>query len=368
MVLKEELHVYARENGIPLLGVAGVEPFVRAHASMVLRGQSGYLSGWEEKDLCLRTQPQRVMPGARTLISIALPYFNEQAAPSGNLWGRVSRSAWGKDYHQVVQIKLEGLMNFLSNRSPQPITYRLMVDTGPLADREVANRAGIGHFGKNCTIITRDYGSWVFLGEALIDLEMDPDPPARGECGCCDLCISACPTGALTAPYTLNATKCLAYITQQPGSIPRQLRPLLGNRLYGCDLCQEVCPGNRIVNLAGSLESGAKMEAIFPSLSSLIDMDEHHFQLRWGNTSAAWRGRRNMIRNGVVALGNSGDIMAIPPLIKALAHPSPVIRGHAAWALGRIGGKEARQALEQRGTSEREGGVLEEIELALSQN
>ncbi|MHB1126104.1 MAG: tRNA epoxyqueuosine(34) reductase QueG [Bacillota bacterium] len=365
MALKDKMLAYALENGIPLLGVSGVEPFDRASPVLAEREKRGFLSGWEEKDVDLRNFPQRVMPGAKALISVAIPYFvPEQLTSAGDLSGRVSRSAWGKDYHTVLKQKLEGLMSFLSRYCP--VKYRLMIDKGPLPDREAASRAGIGHFGKNCNIITRDYGSWVFLGQALIDLEIEPDAPAQGECGRCDHCIRACPTGALVAPYTLNATRCLSYITQLPGSIPREFRPLLGNRLYGCDFCQEVCPSNMNAKPGGSPDFYPEHDHAFPLLPPLIDMDEQDFRARWGLTSAAWRGRRNFIRNAVVALGNSGDDRAVPSLIKALGHPSPVIRGHAAWALGQIGGKDAKQALEQASSGESDPVAREEAVMALA--
>ena len=416
--LKSKLKDFSRSIGIEVIGVTHASPFMRLDDVLRERDRDGYRSPFEERDVGLRCDPGRVMPGARSIIAIAVPYatsagpgaapfagnagkpgFDAQNPeqetsqdPRGRPRGRISMSSWGRDYHVVVGSILQQLSDFLTQNSPRPVRLASFVDTGQLVDRAIAWRAGIGWYGKNCSIFTRKYGSWVFLGEILTDLELEPDTPwagagspepAAGEryeggedgCGDCDICLRACPTGALDPrrPYVTNANICLSYITQVRGFVPRDMRTKMGFRLYGCDTCQEVCPRNERVAPAGlDAFRPRSRDDVAPDLLDVLTMSNSRFKEVYGLTAAGWRGRTVLQRNAVIALGNLRDDhgidVAIPILKACLDDPRPVIRGHAAWSLGTVGGTRGRRYLEDRYRREDDARVKEEIVAALDQS
>jgi epoxyqueuosine reductase len=244
---------------------------------------------------------------------------------------------------------------------------RMLVDTARIVDRAVAQRAGTGWFGKNTNIINPAYGSWILLGEILTSLELAPDPPLRKHCGACALCITACPTGAITAPYTLDSNRCISYLTiEHRGPISRELRPLIGDWIFGCDICQEVCPPAKkgVVTNHPPFQA-ATPEAARPSLIPLLHITEEEFRARFAGSPIKRARREGLQRNVAIALGNSGDRRAVPALALALETAAPLVRGHAAWALGRLGGTEATVALARRLDVEDDDWVREEIILAL---
>jgi epoxyqueuosine reductase len=245
---------------------------------------------------------------------------------------------------------------------------RYYVDTGPVIDRAAARRAGIGWFGKNTLIITkRKYGSWVFLGEILTDLEIAPDAEADGDCGQCRICLDACPTGAIVAPYTVDARRCISYLTiEHRGVIPRDLRPHIGDHIFGCDICQAVCPHNVRTAAARHPELAPRHDAgLRPELIPLLNISEPEFQRRFRGSPVKRTKRRGLRRNVAVALGNAGDPAAVPALAEALEDADALVRVHAAWALGRIGGADARGHLRRRSRCERDPEVRDEIDCAL---
>ena len=255
----------------------------------------------------------------------------------------------------------------LSERLGHPIKSRWYVDDGPMLDRAVAQRAGIGWFGKNTNILSPTHGSWVFLGQVITDLELDPDPPMKKTCGSCVRCIDACPTGAIVAPYVIDNTLCISYQTiENRGPMPRSLRPFMLDWVFGCDICQDVCPVNR---KAASTREGAFNTERYSTLElqSLLEMIEEEFRQRFRNSPIKRAKGVGLQRNACVALGNSGDPAAVPGLARALKEAEPLVRGHAAWALGRIGGEDATRALEQALSLERESQVLEEIQESLQE-
>ena len=255
----------------------------------------------------------------------------------------------------------------LSERLGHPIKSRWYVDDGPMLDRAVAQRAGIGWFGKNTNILSPTHGSWVFLGQVITDLELDPDPPMKKTCGSCVRCIDACPTGAIVAPYVIDNTLCISYQTiENRGPMPRSLRPFMLDWVFGCDICQDVCPVNR---KAASTREGAFNTERYSTLElqSLLEMTEEEFRQRFRNSPIKRAKGVGLQRNACVALGNSGDPAAVPGLARALKEAEPLVRGHAAWALGRIGGEDATRALEQALSLERESQVLEEIQESLQE-
>ena len=365
----------ARAAGFDLCGIATAAPFAlegRALAEWVAQGYHGEMT-YMARNAPRSPAPAAVVPDVRSLVVVAI-YYGDAApggaddAPSTGPRGRISRYAHGEDYHRVMEPRLRRLAEFLRERGARVARY--YVDTGPVIDRAAARRAGIGWFGKNTMIITqRAYGSWVFLGEILTDLEIAPDAEAEGDCGRCRICLDACPTGAIVAPYTVDARRCISYLTiEHRGAIPRDLRPQIGDHIFGCDICQAVCPHNvrtaatRHPELAPRPETGPR-----PDLIPLLNITEAEFRRRFRGSPVKRTKRRGLRRNVAVALGNAGDPAAVPALGGALDDAEALIRAHAAWALGRIGGEAARGYLNRRFVEERDPAVREEIELALKE-
>jgi epoxyqueuosine reductase len=349
--LKAEMKAAARSLGIDKIGVASAEPFDGLRQRLERHRALGRESGFEEPDLDKRTNPALLMEDPRSIIAIAVAYPSKlREAPKsgpGARRGILSRSAWGRDYHDVLRDRLGRLEAWLRERAPE-LRALSMTDTGALVDRAVAERAGIGWSGKNCAIITPEFGSWVYLGEMITNLPLPPDTPVTEMCGECTKCLDACPTGALVGPGELNAQACVSYLTQTKGFLSDAQMRKIGNRLYGCDTCQIVCPVNRGKDWTQHEEFTPDPETVKPLLVPLLAMSNREFRERFGASAAAWRGKKPIQRNAVIALGHFRDQSALPALIRVLKDdPRPVLRGTAAWALGRIGGAEAERALRE---------------------
>lgn len=367
---KEAIIRYATEIGIDKIRFATADPFLELKERLVTHRDHGFESGFEEPDLEKRTEPELILPEARSLIAIALAYPSKMKDPPksepGAYRGILSRSAWGTDYHHVLRDKMEKLSSFIRELEPVAM-IESMVDTGELSDRAVAERAGIGWSGKNCAIITPEFGSWVYLGELLTNLPLPPDKPIEEGCGDCNICVDACPTDALVQGGQLNAQRCVAFLTQVKDFIPDEFRAKIGNRLYGCDTCQTVCPKNKGKNFEFHPEFVPDPEVAKPLLLPILSMGNREFKETFGKSSAAWRGRKPIQRNAILALAHFKDKSAVPALISLLQKdPRPVIRGTAAWALGKIGGDQAGTALEEAATTEQDDGALEEIKKGLA--
>lgn len=329
---------------------------------------------WMEREPSRRGDPTAVLPGARTVISVALGYYRGEwpseatsGAPDAPARGKVARYAWGRDYHKRLRKKLLRLARAIRALEP---TSRILayVDTGPVLDRAWAERSGLGWIGKNTNVIRKEAGSWTFLGEILTDLAIEPDPPAKNYCGQCSRCIAACPTGAIVGPYELDARRCISYLTiEHRGPIPLELRPQIGTRIFGCDDCQEVCPWNRFATPTANPDFAERPGQQTPELIPLLTLDAAGFVARFQGTALRRAGRDRFVRNVAVALGNLVDRRAVAPLRRALQEdPSALVRGHAAWALGRIGGEEARVALVEAALREEDPEARREIEYARS--
>lgn len=357
---------YATEIGIDKIGFASADPFTTLKERLIEHREKGYESGFEEPDLEKRTDPGLLVEGARSLISIAMAYPSKLENPPksepGAYRGILCRAAWGTDYHHVLREKLDKLAQFIKELEPDA-QIESMVDTGELSDRAVAERAGIGFVGKNCAVITPEFGSWVYLGELVTNLPLPSDSPIEEGCGDCNICVDACPTGALVQGGQLNAQRCVAFLTQVKDFIPDEFRGKIGNRLYGCDTCQTVCPKNRRINMNHHSEFQPDPETAKPLLIPLLEMSNKEFKQRFGLSSSSWRGKKPIQRNAILALAHFKDKSAVPHLTRLLASdPRPVIRGTAAWALGKIGGEDARAALEMYREKEEAPEVLLEIE------
>jgi epoxyqueuosine reductase len=367
---KQAIIEYAEKIGIDKIGVASADPFVELKQRLLEHREKGYESGFEEPDLDKRTEPERILSGAKSIIAIALAYpsklENAPKSEPGAYRGMLSRSAWGTDYHQVLREKLDKLAQFIYQLEPNA-QIESMVDTGALSDRAVAERAGIGWIGKNCALITPEFGSWVYLGEMVTNLPLPPDTPVEEGCGECNLCVEACPTGALVQGGQLNAQRCVSFLTQVKDFIPDEFRGKIGNRLYGCDTCQVVCPKNKGKHFSHQEAFRPDPEVAKPLLLPLLSMSNKEFKERFGASSASWRGKKPIQRNAILALAHFKDRSAVPDLIRLMENdPRPVIRGTAAWALGKIGGEEAKAALEKAKECEKTTEVLEEVEKGLA--
>jgi epoxyqueuosine reductase len=324
-------------------------------------GQMTYLAREPER----RFDPRAIDSSLRSVISLAYPYAAVGGHPdaSGNwresLRGRIAAYAFGPDYHDYVLTAARRVAGRIKEVSVAS-TARVYVDTGPVFEREWARESGIGWFGKNTNILNREHGSYFFLAEIFTDLEFDSSPANYGEfCGTCRKCIDLCPTNALGGGYLLEPRLCISYLTiELKGAMPAELRPRIGNWIFGCDICQEVCPWNgRGDHLRGELQ---------PYMPELMRLDDAGFSTRFGKTALRRAKRRGLLRNVAVALGNSGNHEAIPSLIDAFeSDEEGLVRGHCAWALGRIGGAKARRALELRRNREPDDAVRSEIAAAL---
>ncbi|GAB1533601.1 MULTISPECIES: tRNA epoxyqueuosine(34) reductase QueG [Brevibacillus] len=367
---KQSIIDYAKEIGIDKIGFASADPFTTLKERLLVHREKGYESGFEEPDLEKRTNPELLLDGARSLISIALAYPSKLKNPPksepGAYRGILCRAAWGTDYHHVLRDKLDKLTRFIMELEPGA-RIESMVDTGALSDRAVAERAGIGFVGKNCAIITPEFGSWVYLGELVTNLPLPSDHPIEEGCGDCNICVDACPTGALIQGGQLDAQRCVAYLTQVKDFIPDEFRGKIGNRLYGCDTCQTVCPKNRRIDNDHHAEFQPDPEIAKPLLIPLLQMSNKEFKEKFGQSSSSWRGKKPIQRNAILALAHFKDRTAVPHLERLLFEdPRPVIRGTAAWALGKIGGEQAQEALITAKAKEVSPEVVEEIEKGMS--
>ena len=313
-----------------------------------------------------------ILPDVRSMVIVGANYGT--VALPDSLRDDPSRGifasyAWGDDYHEWFASRLHRLAEFIQGLCKEPVAYRAYVDTGPILERELAARGGLGFVGKNTNLIHPELGSWLFLGELLLaeKLPATEAGAGRGTCGECTRCLDACPTGALVAPYVLDARRCISYLTiELKGAIARELRPLLGSRIFGCDICQEVCPWNRRF-ARPTLEPAfqPRPDAPAPRLLDLFALDAAGFRSRYRNSPVKRAKRRGLLRNAAVALGNWGDRSGLAPLAKALGDDEPLVRGHAAWALGRMADPQARSALAEAITTESDPWVREEIRLGL---
>jgi len=333
------------------------------YRAWLARGDHGSMS-WLERMVEVRCHPRALWPQARSLVAVAWNYHRPDE-PDGHLAG-FARYARGRDYHRAVGSRLKALARFARAEFPG-CEARSSVDTGPFLERTWAERAGLGFVGKHAHVIHRESGNWAMLGELLLDIELEPDTPAERRCGTCTRCMTACPTGAIPAPYQVDARRCISYLTIELGdAIPRALRPLIGGRVFGCDDCLDACPWNRFAVAAESDEVRARPGLLETPLVDWLRLDAAAFAARFEGLAVLRAGRDGFLRNVCVALGNSHDASNVPALARALASDSaPLVRGHAAWALGAIGGAEAHAALSKAHASEQDAGCREEIADAL---
>jgi epoxyqueuosine reductase len=308
------------------------------------------------------------MPEAKSIIAVAMAYLTERghklsrSHPTRGLHGQITVYAYGQDYHKVMQERLEKLRARIEEHLQRPVRGRVAVDTSPLVDRRVAERAGIGWIGKNCMFYSPTHGSFVFLGTLLVDVEIEPAKEEFSDrCGTCERCLVACPTHALIAPGVIDAKRCLSYITQMKGIIPEEFRIPMGRRVWGCDTCQWACPENKDIAYAEHEEYLPHGELEYPELIEILKLSNREFMRRYGHTAAAWRGLRTWQRNALIALGNSRNQDAVDHIVPFLSHPRSELRASAAWALRRIGDERGRQAVAEALEQESDPEVIREM-------
>ncbi|MHA7136360.1 tRNA epoxyqueuosine(34) reductase QueG [Rossellomorea arthrocnemi] len=368
--LKQDIIDYSKEIGIDKIGFTTAGAFSEMKNRLIRQEMLGYQSGFEEKDIEKRVDPSLIFDSPKSIIAIALAYpskmKNAPQSKRGERRGIFCRASWGTDYHHVLRDRLSKLEEYIVSRVPQA-RFKSMVDTGELVDRAVAERAGIGWSGKNCSIITPEFGSYVYLGEMVTNLPFAPDTPMQDQCGTCNKCVDVCPTGALIEGGQLDAQKCIAFLTQTKGFLADEYRVKLGNRLYGCDTCQTVCPENKGMDFHFHEEMEPDPEIAKPLLKPLLTISNREFKEKYGHVSGSWRGKKPIQRNAIIALAHYKDTTAIDDLVDVMKKDvRPVIRGTSAWALGKIGGEEAQLALLKQQSVETDDDVLNEIQKGLN--
>ncbi len=294
---------------------------------------------WLERNAAKRVDPQQVLAGAKSLITLAVSYVQ---GPRSKVQGQeasgvIARYAQFTDYHNVIAERLKFLTAFVNELGGADARSLWYVDTGPLLERDLAQRAGLGFVGKHTNLISRSLGNWIFLAEIITTLELEPDAPEKNHCGKCTRCLDACPTQAITAPFNVDARRCISYLTiELKGAIPVELRPLIGNRIYGCDDCLAACPWNRFAREGSMMKPHARDDLDTPSLVELLALDDAAFKQIFAGTPILRTKRRGLLRNVCVALGNTADATALPALEKTSHDHEPLIREHATWAIEQI--------------------------------
>jgi epoxyqueuosine reductase len=324
---------YARELGFHLVGITSPEPFEQAELDITKwlgEGHQGEMAWLNEARTRLACRPHELLPGAQSLVVVGVSYRTEEPERGP---GRIARYAWGSDYHDALKTRLHQLASMLGD-----CKSRIFVDSGPLAERDAAVRAGLGFRGKNTNLLT-PIGSYVFLGALLTEAVLDFDQPVTKDCGTCTLCLDACPTQALDAPYHLAAERCIAYLTiEHRGPIRDDLRPLMGEWVFGCDICQEVCPHN--VSTKGRPRGWQEFEPRHGTRvepQHMLSMDDTAYQQQFRGSPMKRAKRRGLARNAALALGNSDDVAAAPTLERAAtSDPEPLVRDAAEWAITRL--------------------------------
>jgi epoxyqueuosine reductase len=367
--LSSQIKEAAQRLGFELVGISPMRPapHEQSFAQWLREGLAGNLD-YMQRTESLRRDPRELVPWAVSIISVAMNYYSGYSRPveSSESRGWISRYAWGDDYHNLMKGKLEALLESIGQFHDGNIQGKAFVDSGPVLERDFAGIAGLGWIGKNTHLISPKKGSWFFLGELFVDLPLAYDRPIRDRCGRCDLCLKACPTGAFVGPYVLDARRCISYLTiELKDWMPRSLRPLVGNHIFGCDICQEVCPYNVKALPTAEIAFQPRSGLHAPELIAFLSLSEAEFRQRFRASPILRAKRRGFLRNVAVALGNLKALDAVPALIRSLDDEESVVRGHVAWALGQIGAQTALDPLHRRLRAENDANVQEELRQAI---
>ena len=369
--LSQQIQTRAHELGFELVGITPAEQSqtIQRYRQWIENGYAGKM-GYLERHLPLKEDTRRLLQEAKSIISLAMNYYTidtPKTLAEDPRRGQISRYAWGDDYHDVIRERLLNLVEFIKNIGENQLKSRVFVDSGPILEREYAQKAKLGWIGKNTNLINWRSGSWYFLAEILVSINLEPESePLRGSCGTCTKCLEACPTDAFIEPNVLDSRLCISYLTiELKESIPKELRSKMGNLIFGCDICQEVCPWNSKAIPTDEPAYQPRDGNLAPELLSLVNMTQAEFSEKYKGSPIKRAKRRGFLRNIIVAIGNWRSRTAVPTLKKALTDDEPLVRGHAAWALGKIGGKSAEQALKTQLQLEDAPEVTSEIQDAL---
>ena len=348
---KQKVIDYAHSIGIDEIGFTHAEPFYEFREKLVDYYKKNYESGFEKGTIDERSTPKISLPSAQSIISIAVGYPNKlKGAPKskrGERRGIFARASWGVDYHVLLRRRLDKLQKFIEAHIPE-VECMSMVDTGVLSDREVALRSGLGYIGKNGFLINPNLGTWSYLGEMLVSYPFPPDEELIDSCGDCTLCIDRCPTQALVGNGQLDSKRCISFLTQTKTLIPDEFRKSIGNRVYGCDTCQQVCPRNKGINTE-HVDIVLEPEILKPELTGLLEISNREFKETYGHLAGVWRGKNPIQRNAIVALAHFKEEEAVP-ILKRVAENDvrPVIKATAYWAIGQILGSDALTYINER--------------------
>ena len=364
----ERIRRWARQVGFDRAGIAALSPSEHGTA-LVAWLERGDQAGMEylRRRLEARRKPARILSGANSAVCVALQYhpLDGDEEPDGDLWPFVARYARGRDYHDLMLERLQRLAARVEEAFPGT-AWRAYVDTGPVLERELAARAGLGAIGKNTNLLHPEAGSWFLLGELFLTLELEPDDALADLCGSCTRCLEACPTGALPEPYRLDSRRCISFWTiEHRGDLPPEAREMVGDWVFGCDICQEVCPLNEAPPAAAHDELRLPVSRGRLDLAALLSISRDDYVESFRGSPMKRAKQHGLQRNAAVAMGNRGDASYVWPLTRALSEAEPVVRRHAAWALGRVGG-EARAGLEEARSEETDPSVIVEIDRALA--
>jgi epoxyqueuosine reductase len=380
MGFRQAIQDRARRLGFDLLGVTTPDP--PPHYEVFIdwlsagrHGEMSYLAA--ERSLARRADPRQILPECRSILVLGARYspsifLTQYDMGAAVLTGKVAAYAWGADYHDVLAARLNDLIAYIELQVGDPVPNRWYTDTGPVLERDLAQRAGLGWIGKNTCLINPGLGSYFFLAEILLGLDLPADPPfVFDRCGACTRCLQACPTGCILPDRTIDARRCLSYLTiELKGSFPFDLRPLVGEWVFGCDICQQVCPWNVRFAASPSLpvaipEFSTRPGLPQPDLTGELALSADQFSRKFKDSPVKRARRAGYLRNIAVALGSLGSPAGVPALVKALTgDPEALVRSHAAWALGRTGGSSALRALNLAAQTEMNGEVLKEIDAA----
>ncbi len=377
MALKNKIIAEAKRLGFNLVGVTRPDPPPHVNIyeywlDLGRHGELGYLS--IDRARAHRADPSLILPDCISILSLgidhAIPALSELIQGKDfhqehNLRGQIASYAWGNDYHKEIPARLQKLVEFIEAHVGKPIPNRLYTDTGPILERDLAQRAGLGWIGKNTCLINPSRGSFFLLAEIFLGVDLEPDSPfSPDRCGICTRCLEACPTGCILPDRTIDASQCISYLTiELKGTIPADLRSQMGNWIFGCDICQQVCPWNqRFADTKGDKGLSGNAQFGYPQLIDELSLSPNQFNNKFKGSPIKRAKRRGYLRNVAVALGNSKSTIAVPGLLNSLrTELEPLVRGHAAWALGQIGNDQAQKALREASNNEDDPYVLEEI-------
>ncbi len=370
---RAELSEFAAKSNLKVAGVTSASSFERERTYIRDHMRRGHTRGmdWFTEDRADQSaQPLTLHPSVRSIVSVGVPFWSGCREPpdDGVLRGRIARYAWGRDYHKTLRRRMQDLVKRITDGLGRPVESRTLADTARAFDRAIAARSGAGWFGKNSMIIVPGHGSWVMLGAIYLDLDIPSDLPLARNCGRCTMCLDRCPTQAIVEPYRIDAPRCISYLTiEERGAIPREIRPKMGAWVFGCDICQDVCPYTAAAEEIDDCDfAPATIDNAFPSLEVLATMTHDKYVSLFAGTAVTRAKRRGLARNAAIALGNSGDSRAEPILLDMIRnHDEPLARSHATWALSQLCGPDAAPVLDRIASRDPDDSVRKEARTSL---